>query len=62
MTRTTVYRCYHCTYILRGICNIGPMRRMWCGRCGCNRPFLRAAPREQLRAWTWPPAAREGAP
>ena len=36
------YRCGQCMAAHQRIEDKGPSRKLWCGRCGCNRWFMRS--------------------
>lgn len=55
-----LYRCTHCWRNMVTVCDIGPKRLMWCGRCASSRTFERR--KDRLVAKTWPPPARETQP
>jgi hypothetical protein len=53
-----LYRCTSCWRAVQRVCDIGPRRRMWCGRCAASCTFARVT--DRLRAASWPPKPRKG--
>lgn len=54
------YRCTGCWRAVQRVCDLGRVRRLWCGRCACTQTHARV--RDRLVAPVWPPKAREEQP
>lgn len=52
---TVTYRCEQCLAAHQHVQDKGKQRKLWCGRCGCNRWFMRT---KSLKAPAWPPQER----